>query len=135
MSFGEVIPAVQQGAIDGAELPIANIIAMKAYDVSKYCSLTRHSFGGGFFVMNRDVWKGLTPEEQKIMLQTAKEARNNQIKMYLDVERKGREVLESKGMKVNDVDTKPLAELAVRAVYPKFEKYGKDIIHRIAETK
>lgn len=38
-------------------------------------------------------------------------------------------------MKVNDVDRKPLAELAVRAVYPKFEKYGKDMMQRIVETK
>ena len=65
MSFGEVIPAVQQGAIDGAELPMANIIAMKCYDVSKYCSLTRHSFGAGFFVMNRGVWNGLTRTSRK----------------------------------------------------------------------
>jgi tripartite ATP-independent transporter DctP family solute receptor len=135
MSFGEVIPAVQQGALDGAELPMANIIAMKAYDVSKYCSLTRHSFGAGFFVMNRDVWNGLTPDEQKVVLQVAKEARNNQIKMYLEVEKKGREVLESKGMKVNEVDTKPFVELAVRAVYPKYEKYGKETLRRIVETK
>src|SRR5207244_6817032 len=38
MAWGEVIPGAQQGAIDGADLPIANILALKPYEVSKYCS-------------------------------------------------------------------------------------------------
>jgi TRAP-type C4-dicarboxylate transport system substrate-binding protein len=35
MAWGEVIPAAQQGVIDGADLPIVNILALKAYEVSK----------------------------------------------------------------------------------------------------
>src|SRR5438477_7646874 len=45
MAWGEVIPAAQQGVIDGADLPIVNILALKAYEVSKYCSLTYHNYG------------------------------------------------------------------------------------------
>jgi TRAP-type C4-dicarboxylate transport system substrate-binding protein len=36
MPWGEVIPAAQQGVIDGADLPIVNINALKAYEVAKY---------------------------------------------------------------------------------------------------
>jgi TRAP-type C4-dicarboxylate transport system substrate-binding protein len=43
MAWGEVIPAAQQGVIDGADLPIVNILALKAYEVSKYCSMTYHN--------------------------------------------------------------------------------------------
>jgi TRAP-type C4-dicarboxylate transport system substrate-binding protein len=42
-SRGEVIPAAQQGVIDGADLPIVNILALNAYEVSKYCSMTCHN--------------------------------------------------------------------------------------------
>jgi tripartite ATP-independent transporter DctP family solute receptor len=136
MSMGEVIPAIQQGALDGAELPMANILATKAYDVAKYCSLTFHRFGPGFLAMNRNIWNSLTPDEQKVVLQVAKEARDKQIEMYSEVQKKGKGILESKGMKVNAVDLKPFVELAVRAVYPKYdEKYGKGIIQQIVETK
>ena len=45
MAWGEVIPAAQQGVIDGADLPIVNILALKAYEVSKYCSMTYHNYG------------------------------------------------------------------------------------------
>src|SRR5262245_26757990 len=38
MPWGEVIPAAQQGVIDGADLPVVNINALKAYEVAKYAS-------------------------------------------------------------------------------------------------
>ena len=60
MAWGEVIPAAQQGVIDGADLPIVNILALKAYEVSKYCSLTYHNYGPTALVMNLEMFNGLT---------------------------------------------------------------------------
>ena len=40
MALGEVITAAKQGVIDGGDLPIVNMKALKIYDVSKYASLT-----------------------------------------------------------------------------------------------
>src|SRR6202521_1670815 len=65
MAWGEVIPAAQQGVIDGADLPIVNILELKAYDVAKYCSMTFHNYGPTAAVMNLDLWHGLTPAQQK----------------------------------------------------------------------
>ena len=45
MPWGEVIPAAQQGVIDGADLPVVNINALKVYEVSKYASMTYHNYG------------------------------------------------------------------------------------------
>ena len=45
MAWGEVITAAQQGVIDGADLPIVNMIPLKAYEVSKYYSMTCHNYG------------------------------------------------------------------------------------------
>src|SRR6202171_3273839 len=67
MAWGEVIPAAQQGVIDGADLPIVNILALKAYEVSKYCSMTFHNYGPTAAVINLDIWNGLTPAQQKIL--------------------------------------------------------------------
>src|SRR5216684_4447781 len=55
LAWGEVIPAAQQGVIDGADLPIVNILALKAYEVSKYCSMTFHNYGPTAAVMNLDI--------------------------------------------------------------------------------
>ena len=43
MSWGEVFTAVQQGTIDGLEIPVAVVQSGKFADVVKYLSLTRHT--------------------------------------------------------------------------------------------
>ena len=65
MAWGEVIPAAQQGVIDGADLPIVNILALKAYEVSKYCSMTYHNYGPTAAVINLELWNGLTPSRSR----------------------------------------------------------------------
>ena len=37
MAWGEVIAAAKQGVIDGGDLPIVNMEALKIYEVSKFC--------------------------------------------------------------------------------------------------
>src|SRR5438094_10353387 len=74
MAWGEVIPAAQQGVIDGADLPIVNINALKAYEVAKYASMTYHNYGPTVLVMNLDIWRGLTPDQQKLFLEGSREA-------------------------------------------------------------
>ena len=70
MPWGEVIPAAQQGVIDGADLPVVNINALKAYEVAKYASMTYHNYGPTVLVINLDVWRGLSPEHQKLFVET-----------------------------------------------------------------
>ena len=74
MPWGEVIPAAQQGVIDGADLPIVNINALKVYEVSKYTSMTFHNYGPTLLVMNLDDLEGLTPDQQKLFLDVSREA-------------------------------------------------------------
>src|SRR5260370_40119724 len=66
MAWGEVIPAAQSGVIDGADLPIVNILALKAYEVSKYCSMTYHNYGPTAAVMKLDIWNGLSEAQKKL---------------------------------------------------------------------
>src|SRR5580704_7230527 len=78
LPWGEVIPAAQQGVIDGADLPIVNILALKVYEVSKYCSMTFHNYGPTVSVMNLQVWNGLSKDEQKLMLDVARDAQEHE---------------------------------------------------------
>src|SRR5205085_5782738 len=74
MPWGEVIPAAQSGVIDGADLPVVNILALKAYEVAKYASMTYHNYGPTVNVINLDIWNGLKPEQQKLLLDASPEA-------------------------------------------------------------
>src|SRR3989441_510904 len=74
MSWSEVVPAAQQGVIDGADLPIVNINALKIYEVSRYASMTFHNYGPSLVVMNLDSWKSLVPEAQRLLTEVSREA-------------------------------------------------------------
>ena len=106
MPFGEVIPAAQQGVIDGADLPIVNINALKIYEVSKFTSMTYHNYGPSVVVMNLDIWKGLPADQQKLLQDVAMEAQKKVREATESVDNfaKAKEILEPKGMKVNQAD-------------------------------
>ena len=74
MAWGEVITAAKQGVIDGGDLPIVNMKALKTYEVSKYASMTYHNYGPTNAVMNFEIWNGLSAEHKKLMLDVSRAA-------------------------------------------------------------
>src|SRR5262245_23699778 len=124
LPWGEVIPAAQQGVIDGADLPIVNILALKVYEVSKYCSMTFHNYGATCSVINLDVWNGLAKDEQKLLLDVGRDA---QERIRHDTESvdnlaKAKELLEPKGMTVNAADVDAFRKTAQEKIWPGYEK-------------
>jgi tripartite ATP-independent transporter DctP family solute receptor len=124
LPWGEVIPAAQQGVIDGADLPIVNILALKAYEVSKYCSMTFHNYGPTASVINLEVWNGLSKDEQKLLLDVAREAqeRIRQDTESVDSLAKAKELLEPKGMVVNAANVDAFRKVAQEKIWPAYEK-------------
>ena len=124
LPWGEVIPAAQQGVIDGADLPIVNILALKVYEVSKYCSMTFHNYGPTASVMNLQVWNGLSKDEQKLMLDVAREVqeRVRRDTESVDSLAKAKELLEPKGMVVNAADVEAFRKVAQEKVWPGYQK-------------
>ena len=70
----EIYTAAQQGVVDGGDMPVANMVPLKLYEVSKYYSLTNHNYGASLLAINLGVWKTLSSDEQKLLLSTGKEA-------------------------------------------------------------
>ncbi len=137
MAWGEVIPAAQQGVIDGADLPIVNILALKAYEVSKYCSMTYHNYGPTALVMNLDMFDGLTPAQRKLLLDVSRAAqeRIRGLTESVDTADKAKELLEPKGMKVNTADVDAFRKIAQEKVWPAYQKEYPDIWEEIVATK
>src|SRR2546429_3147972 len=65
MSWSEVVPAAQQCVIDGADLPIVNINALKIYEVSMYASMTFHNYRPSLVVIHLDSWDSLVADAQR----------------------------------------------------------------------
>ena len=124
LPWGEVIPAAQQGVIDGADLPIVNILLLKVYEVSKYCSLTFHNYGPTVSVMNLQVWNSLSKDEQKLMLDVARETQERIRRDTESVDNfaKAKELLEPKGMVVNAGEVDAFRKIAQEKIWPSYEK-------------
>jgi tripartite ATP-independent transporter DctP family solute receptor len=137
MPFGEVIPAVQQGVIDGADLPIVNINALKIYEISKFASMTYHNYGPTVVVMNLEIWKGLAPEQQKLILEVSAQAQKmvREATESVDNFDKAKEILEAKGMKVNQADVASFRKLAEEKIWPAYRTQFAEMWDKIVAVK
>jgi tripartite ATP-independent transporter DctP family solute receptor len=137
MAWGEVVPAAQQGVIDGADLPIYNINALKVYEVSKFVSMTFHNYGPTLLVMNLGVWNSLTPEQQKLFMDVGREAQTKIREMTESVDNiaKAKEILEARGMKVNAADVPSFRKVAEEKIWPQYKQQYAEWWDRVVNAK
>ena len=68
------IRRIQTGVIDGAENNCPSYDTAKHFEVAKYYSLDEHLIVPEVLVMSKVVWDKLTPEDQAIFKQAAKDS-------------------------------------------------------------
>ena len=137
MAWGEVVSAAKQGVIDGGDLPIVNIDALKIYEVSKFASLTYHNYGPSTLNMNLEVWNGLGPDLQKMMLDLSRETQNRirHGTESVDSLEKAKALLEPKGMSVVQGNVEAFRKLAQEKVWPAYQKQYGALFDEIANFK
>ena len=64
--FPQLYNALQNKTIDGQENPLLTSVLIKATEVTKHVTDTDHILTECMIVVNPDVWKKLTPDQQKI---------------------------------------------------------------------
>ena len=136
MGQGEVYSALQQGVLDGWENNPQTLLTLKLYEVSKYFSSTRHFMVPDVLLMSKKVFDGLTPDQQKIIMEVAKQAQDKQRASWKDSESKAIEELKQKGVIFNDIaDVTPFME-KVKPVWKTYtDKYGTKLSDMIQNTK
>jgi TRAP-type transport system periplasmic protein len=137
LGWAEVITAAQQGVIDGADLPVLNMVPLKAYEVSKYYSLTGHNYGSTLTVMNLAMWNELTPAQQKLLLDVGREAqgRSRQAMESVDSEASAKSEVEPRGMTVNAPNREPFVKLAKEKIWPAYQKQYAELWDQIVAVK
>lgn len=131
MAFGELYPALEQKVVDGQENPLTNINSSKFYEVQKYLSMTGHQYSPVPFAISEAFWKTLSPEDQKIIEESGKEAGQMMRDLVKQDDVKLKAEFQAKGMIINEPDKKPFQE-AVLTVYQEYEgTYGKDLIEKV----
>jgi TRAP-type transport system periplasmic protein len=137
MAWGEVVSAAKQGVIDGGDLPVANIEALKIYEVAKYTSLTYHNYGPTNVVINLDVWNGLTDAQRKLMLDVGREAQNKTRNLIESVDNfeSAKKLLEPKGMTVVQGNIEAFRKIAEQKVWPTYKTQFGALFDEIAAYK
>jgi TRAP-type C4-dicarboxylate transport system substrate-binding protein len=117
MAWGETFTAVQQGTIDGLEIPLAVIDQNKYFEVTKYLSLTNHTYSAIGLVVSKRSFDRLPADLKKAVMEGGKAAIGSQRAASAKAQQAVRASLESKGMKINRVkDVKPF-RAKVQKVY------------------
>ena len=123
--------------IDGADLPVVNMVPLKAYEVSKYYSMTGHNYGSTVVAMNLGIFNSLTPAQQSLILDTGREAqaKMREITETIDSEKSAKELLESRGMTVNVPKRDAFMKVAREKVWPAYQKQYPELWDLIQSTK
>lgn len=125
MSFSELFTGLQQNTVDGQENPPSLIYASKFQEVQKYLSLTGHVNNFLGFIMNKDFYESLTPEQQKIITEAGAEFVKQQRAMELADTQLYADKLAEAGMKVNTL-TEDEIKVFQDALAPMYDKYKKE---------
>lgn len=131
MAWGEVFTAVQQGTIDGLEIPIAVIQNNGYYEVTKYLSLTNHTYSALGVLMAKKTWDKLTPEQQTAVRKAARTAIEQERAMNMENVRKLVDKLKQEGMQVNNVKVPAAFQQKVKPVYEEFRPSIGDEIYNL----
>ena len=138
MAWGEVISAAKSGVIDGGDLPIVNQIALKIYEVSKYCSMTFHNYGPTLNTMNLATWESLSARAQEADARHQPRgagARCRQLTESVDNFAAAKKALEPKGMTVVEANVEDFRKVAQEKIWPAYKSQFGGLWEQIESVK
>jgi tripartite ATP-independent transporter DctP family solute receptor len=135
MGFDQLINALQTGVVDGAENNYPTYASGQHYRYAKYYSLTEHLMIPEILVFSKKVWSGLSPEDQSLITKLAKEAQQEQRKLWYEMEEKAIKQMKDAGVEIDKVADKKALQDAVKPVWDKYGKQHAALIERIQAVK
>jgi tripartite ATP-independent transporter DctP family solute receptor len=136
MPMGEVYSSLETGVVDGAENNWPSYESARHFEVAKNYTLTEHSLNPEILVMSKISWDKLTPEDQKVVRQAAKESTVKMRELWTAREKTSEEKVRAAGVNVIKVD-KAEFSAAMKPVYDKFvtDEKLKGLLERIQAVK
>jgi TRAP-type transport system periplasmic protein len=103
MPWGEVYLAMKQGTVDAMELPVVTMISDKFYEVTKYYSLTKHTYPPIAWFTNLKKYQTLAPDLRQAVDDAAKAACLKDRQAEIEGEKAGLAEIEKRNVKINEV--------------------------------
>jgi tripartite ATP-independent transporter DctP family solute receptor len=137
MGYDQVFSALQTGVVDGAENNPPSYVFDNHYQVAKFYTIDEHLIVPEMLVLSKKAWDGMSKEDQALLLKFAKEAQQEERKLWAAYEQQAMDKAKAAGIQitqVSDADKKAFQD----AVKPVWDKYGPKYaatVKRIQETK
>ena len=135
MGFDQLINAMQTGVVDGAENNYPSYESGQHYRYAKYYSKTGHLMIPEILVFSKKIWDELSKEDQALILKFAKEAQQEERKLWYDREKESLKKMAEAGAIVNEVADKKPFQTAVKPVWDKYGAQHGALIQRIQDVK
>jgi tripartite ATP-independent transporter DctP family solute receptor len=128
MNFGEIYTSLQSGVLDGFEHTAATVISFKMNEVACCIALTKHLMDPTFLVFSMPEWRKMTPAEQATLQKGGDLAGEVVRAMAPRREAEALAQVKKLGMKVNEIDLKPLVEAAIPAQNELAKEFGAEAL-------
>ena len=121
LSASEMYMAMKQGVVDGQDNGFDAIYGAKYYEVQKYVSPINYIRSGLVVVVSDMVWKKLTPDEQKALLDACAPTDEWATKRNDDIVAKSIAGVKEKGMVIIEPDIEVFKSTAAKIVKEKLD--------------
>ncbi len=139
MDFAELYMALSRKVVDGQHNPFSHIVGSKFYEVQKYVSLLPYGLPPHIVTLSKKAWDGLNEDQQKIVMEAAKETAIMAPSLGLAQEREFIDLVKSKGMQVaeeKDIDLDAFLKIFNEVCVPQLkEAYGAKWVDAILSVK
>lgn len=136
MDFSELYSALQQKVVDAQENTVTNIALNKFDEVQTYLSYTDIFYDSWVVAMNKNVFDGLTSEQQAIILDAMKEAIDLERRTVAEADAKNAKKLEET-LIVNTIEPEEKERIIAQArtVYTQFDDLiGAELVDKVMKA-
>ena len=131
ISYPETYTAIQQGTVDGLELPIPSAYSSRYHEINKYISMTGHFYNALAMCISKPLWSKMSGDLQKLFIEAALEAGAEQRVFVQTNDKKQLADMEAFGIKLNHNVNTGAMQKAVEAIYGKYrDLIGADLYDR-----
>src|SRR6476646_654754 len=135
MGYDQLVNAMQTGVVDGAENNYPSYESGQHYRYAKYYSKTGHLMIPEILVFSKKIWDELSKDDQALIVKVAKEAQQEERKLWYDREKESIKKMAEAGAVMNEVADKKPFQAAVKPVWDKYGAQHTALIQRIQDVK
>lgn len=132
VAWGETYTALQQGTVDAEGNTFSLLNDAKHSEVLKYAMDSNHNYSMHLLLMNKKKWDSLTPEQQTIIREAAREALVWQRAESVKLEEKAWDAFKEKGIEVTILPDSERAKLKEMTASVR-EEFAKQVPGRMVE--